>query len=261
MGSASAALVRSGETREGLTVTIKLFAFIRRVPGVPIDEFHDYWREVHGPRIRDTPERARHVLRYEQNHRLAADYERSRHEAEVVTDDFDGVAVQWFDSPEVFAAFASEPTAAIGHDEDARYLDASATTWMLTRDADVIVDKPGGRDRAGVKLVCMVGRNPALDLATFHHHWLENHGGLFQRLPDLNEPLLAYDQNHRIDADYARGGEYDGVTEQWLASLDAWVDSLGAPSHAAEVEPDVAYMLDPARIHFILSGPPHVIIG
>lgn len=242
-------------------MTIKLLAFIRRVPEVPIEEFHDYWREVHGPRIRDTPERARHVLRYEQNHRLAADYERSRHAAEMETADYDGVAVQWFDSVDTFRAFASEPSAAVGHDEDARYLDLSATTWMLTKDADVIVDKPGGRDAAGMKLVCMVGRNLDLGLDEFHRHWLEHHGGLFQDIPDLHDPLLAYDQNHRLYEDYERGGHYDGVTEQWFESLDLWVASLAAPSHASTVEPDVAYMLDASTIHFILSGPPDVIIG
>ena len=58
----------------------------------------------------------------------------------------------------------------------------------------MIVDKPGGRERAGLKLVCILRRNKALDLTTFHDHWLRNHGGIFQNVPALNEPLLAYDQ-------------------------------------------------------------------
>ena len=63
-------------------------------------------------------------------------------------------------------------------------------------------------------------------------------------------------------ADEAKGlHPFDGVTEQWFASLDTFVESLDAPSHRTEVEPDVAYLLDPASIHFVMAGPPTVVIG
>ena len=128
---------------------------------------------------------------------------------------------------------------------------------MFTRDPDVIVDKPG-RASAGAKMVCILHRNPALDLTTFHDHWLHHHGGLFQQIPELNEPLLAYDQNHGIDLPDAT---FDGVTEQWFTSFDTFVESLSVDAVARDVNPDVAYFLDPASIEFVMAGPPTVVIG
>ena len=72
---------------------------------------------------------------------------------------------------------------------------------------------------------------------------------MFQNIPSLNEPLLAYDQNHGLDLP---GAEFDGVTEQWFTSIDDWIASLDAPEHTTLVEPDVAYMLDPPSIQFVL---------
>ncbi|MCB0996931.1 MAG: EthD family reductase, partial [Acidimicrobiales bacterium] len=93
-------------------MTIKLLAFVRRRNDVSPAEFHAHWRDRHGPLIRDTPELARHVRRYEQNHRLDADYERERGALERDSGDFDGVAVQWFDSLDGFRAFVAEPAMA-----------------------------------------------------------------------------------------------------------------------------------------------------
>ena len=47
------------------------------------------------------------------------------------------------------------------------------------------------RADAEAKLICILRHNAALDLATFHDHWLNHHGGLFQKIPELNEPLLS----------------------------------------------------------------------
>ena len=52
---------------------IKLVCFFRRKPGMGVDDFHAHWLESHGPLIANTPELAQHLVRYEQNHRLAED--------------------------------------------------------------------------------------------------------------------------------------------------------------------------------------------
>ena len=82
---------------------IKLIAFLKRNPALSRDEFHAHWRDVHGPLIRDTPELARHIVRYEQHPRLASDYERPH------SQEWDGVAVQWFESMDDLVAMVSEP--------------------------------------------------------------------------------------------------------------------------------------------------------
>ena len=141
--------------------------------------------------------------------------------------------------------------------ERAPSLHESERLIVVTEDPNVIVDT-GRRDDAGAKMLCILHRNAGLDLDTFHKHWLENHGGLFQNIPGLREPLLGYDQNHGLrDPD----AQFDGVTEQWFESLDTFVDSLSDPAVAEQVNPDVAYLLDPASIHFVMAGKPTVVIG
>lgn len=116
---------------------VKLFAFIRRRPGLGIEEFRDHWRDVHGPLIRDTPELARHVVRYEQ-------HPRHRDDALSGTDGIDGVAVQWFDSIDGFVSFISEPAYRdlIAPDER-RFLDVDAIEFLVTDEPDVVIAGPG----------------------------------------------------------------------------------------------------------------------
>ena len=234
---------------------IKVFEFLRRAAGKTSDEFHADWRDVHGPMLADDPELRRHVKRYELNHRLPSDAGRERSAAEVRDDGWDGVAVLWLDSMEELRALSAEPGMAPIR-ERAPGLHQDERLIVVTQDPDVIVSTPQ-RDEAGAKMLCILHRNPTLDLDTFHHHWLTHHGGLFQNVPGLREPLLGYDQNHGLrDPDAA----FDGVTEQWFESLETFVKSLSDPAVAEQVNPDVAYMLDPASIHFVMTGKPTVLI-
>lgn len=122
------------ERRDG--ASCKVHTLLRRKPGMAVDEFHSYWRAVHGPLFRDTPAMARHVLRYEQNHRTAEDYHRpGAHQ-------FDGVAIQWFASPDDFWAMVTDDAYpdTIGADNP-RFLDVDALTWILTDNEEVIIDR------------------------------------------------------------------------------------------------------------------------
>ena len=61
---------------------------------------------------------------------------------------------------------------------------------VLTGVPDLIVGPPGGDPESGCSLICILHRAPGMDLATFHPHWREHHGGLFQNIPELRDPLL-----------------------------------------------------------------------
>ena len=74
-------------------------------------------------------------------------------------------------------------------------LDRASQAWLLTDTANTIVDKPNARTEATVKLLCILRRNSALSRDSFHQHWLEHHGGLFQTVDNLNKDIMAYDQN------------------------------------------------------------------
>jgi len=235
---------------------IKLFEFLRRKSGSTPDEFETYWRDVHARKLADDPDLARHVTRYELNVQLAGDADRDRAEGEVENTGWDGVAVLWFDSMDELQALGAEPGAAAIRD-DAPNFRADERLIVITEDPEIIVSTPQ-RDDAEAKMVCILRRNPALDLDTFHEHWKQHHGGLFQDIPELRDPLLGYEQNHGLRNPDA---EFDGVTEQWFETLDTFVESLAAPAHTDVVGPDVAYMLDATSINFIMAAKPTVVIG
>jgi uncharacterized protein (TIGR02118 family) len=235
---------------------IKLFEFLRRAPGTSAEQFHAYWRDVHASMLADDPSLRRHVRRYELNHRLPEDSGRDRQEGEVTDTGWDGVAVLWFDSLDEMRALSAEAGMAAVRDSAPEFR-ADERLIVVTEDPEIIVSTPR-RDDAEAKMLCILRRNAALDLDTFHEHWLKNHGGLFQTIPELNEPLLGYEQNHGLRDPNAA---FDGVTEQWFESLDSFVESLSAPAHAEIVNPDVAYMLDPASINFVMAGKPTVVVG
>lgn len=115
---------------------VKMFAFIRRRDGLSVEDFRDHWRNVHGPLIRDTPELARHVVRYEQ-------HPRHRDDALSGTEGVDGVAVQWFDSIDDFVGFITEP----GYQEliapdERRFLDTASIEFLITDEPNIVIDGP-----------------------------------------------------------------------------------------------------------------------
>lgn len=113
---------------------VKLVCFLKRKPGMSREAFYDHWENRHGPLIAGIPELARHIVRYEQ------------HRPDPLTDQFggadhDGVAVQWFDSPDAFMDFVGEPlyTERIIPDEEA-FLDRGSLVWMLTEEPVVQIE-------------------------------------------------------------------------------------------------------------------------
>ncbi|HPU38561.1 MAG TPA: EthD domain-containing protein [Microthrixaceae bacterium] len=115
---------------------VKLFALIRRREGMTFDDFVDHWRNSHGPLIRDTPELARHIVRYEQ-------HPRHRGDALSGSEGVDGVAVQWFNSIDDFVGFISEPAYAelIAPDER-RFIDTASIEFVITDAPNVVIDGP-----------------------------------------------------------------------------------------------------------------------
>ena len=112
---------------------IKLICFVKRKPGMDREEFHRYWREVHGPKVRSS-RMGSHVVRYEQHHRSAGDY------AQPGRSEYDGVTVQWFRSMAEFDASLQEPDFAdIAADMD-NFMDTSSIEWIMTDEPDVIID-------------------------------------------------------------------------------------------------------------------------
>lgn len=110
---------------------IKLTVLLRRNSALSVEEFHEEWR-AHGRMIAAEPAFHRYIRRYEQHHRVPADYRTG--------DTCDGVAVQWFDSYADFLALLHTPeyTAKMQPDET-RILDMASLVVLFTEEAEVFI--------------------------------------------------------------------------------------------------------------------------
>jgi uncharacterized protein (TIGR02118 family) len=108
---------------------VKLICFVRRKPGMDADEFHRYWREVHGPLVASTKSGG-HAVRYEQNHRVREHWDQQG---------YDGVTEQWFRSVDDFFASLQEDDYHLIEEDIAKFIDVDSLEWMIADDAEVIV--------------------------------------------------------------------------------------------------------------------------
>ena len=110
---------------------ITLHAFLVRRPDLSHEGFLEHWRDRHGPLVRDTPELARHLVRYEQHDRLLG--------GRGGTAGYDGVAVQVFRTWDDFAAMLEEPAARRMADDEAEFLDRDRLLVVLSEEHRVVV--------------------------------------------------------------------------------------------------------------------------
>jgi len=108
---------------------VKLICFVRRKPGMEAEEFHRYWREVHGPLVASTKSGG-HALRYEQNHRVREHWDQQG---------YDGVTEQWFRSVDDFFASLQEDDYHLIEEDIATFIDVDSLEWMIAEEPEVIV--------------------------------------------------------------------------------------------------------------------------
>jgi hypothetical protein len=110
---------------------IKLTVLVKRNPALSVEEFHEEWR-AHGRMIAAEPVFRRFIKRYEQHHRVPADYRNG--------DTCDGMAVQWFDSHADFVALLQTPEyASKMQPDETRILDLPGMVILFTEEAEVFI--------------------------------------------------------------------------------------------------------------------------
>jgi hypothetical protein len=110
---------------------IKLTVLVKRNPALSVEEFHEAWR-AHGRMIADEPVFHRYIKRYEQHHRVPADYRNG--------DACDGMAVQWYDTyADFLALLQTDEYAAKMQPDEARILDLSGMVILFTHEAEVFI--------------------------------------------------------------------------------------------------------------------------
>lgn len=120
---------------------VKLVFCVRKRPDIEADEFHRYWRNVHGPLVASVSA-VLGIRRYVQVHTVATPLNdalaASRHAPEC----FDGVAELWFDSGAAISAAAStEEGVAAGElllADERRFIDHSRSPLFIAEEHEVI---------------------------------------------------------------------------------------------------------------------------
>jgi uncharacterized protein (TIGR02118 family) len=105
---------------------IKAIYLIRRRPGMSPEDFHRYWREVHGAIAARIPG----MRRYVQCHAVPTGAEGD--------DPFDGAAEAWFDDLDAVRRAVASPEYAAARADEARFIDLERTSLIFTEEVPVI---------------------------------------------------------------------------------------------------------------------------
>ena len=87
---------------------VKLVFCLTRLPHLSREEFQRYWRERHGPLVRECA-KALEIRRYVQVHTLETPVNDALRRGRGGPEPYDGVAELWFDSLEALAAAGATP--------------------------------------------------------------------------------------------------------------------------------------------------------
>jgi uncharacterized protein (TIGR02118 family) len=120
---------------------LKLVFCLRRLPHLSRAEFQRYWRETHGPLVRQHADALR-IRRYLQVHTLDHPLNAGLQASRGSSEPFDGVAELWWDSADDLAAVLTAPAgqaASLALFEDERRFIDHARSPMFVGEEHVMV--------------------------------------------------------------------------------------------------------------------------
>jgi uncharacterized protein (TIGR02118 family) len=107
---------------------VKSVELVTRKPGMEVDAFQRYWREVHGPIAATIPV----LRRYVQSHVRRSAYAAGRAPA------YDGAALTWFDDTQAMRVSAGTPEYARTRADEPSFLDTARLPVVITREHVVV---------------------------------------------------------------------------------------------------------------------------
>ncbi len=120
---------------------IKMVYCVRRLPAMPAEEFHRYWRDVHGPLVRERAAALR-IRRYVQVHTLDTPANAALRQGRDTLAPFDGVAELWWDSIDELVAGGATPEGRQAArdllEDERRFIDLSRSAIWLAEEHVVV---------------------------------------------------------------------------------------------------------------------------
>lgn len=114
-------IVKNDPVQEG---ALKSINFVNRKPGMSVDDFQTYWRDVHGPLCVNAPA----MRRYVQNHTRPSIYASGRIPL------YDGVALTWFKNMQALRDAAQTPEFERLRDDVGNFIASDRSPAFLTRE-------------------------------------------------------------------------------------------------------------------------------
>lgn len=196
---------------------IKVCELVTRRPGLSVEEFQAYWRDVHAPIVAAIGG----IRRYVQCHPLLSGYR----SGQLV---FDGVAEIWVDDKAALAAMAQTAEFAAAKADEANFIDTGALIELVV---DEHVIKNGAIPANGVKSVGFVRFREGLAPEVARPYWRDVHGPIAADISVLRR----YEQNQVRAGAYRRATRpaWDGMALTWFDSIDDMRRSATEPAYAA----------------------------
>ena len=120
---------------------IKLTFAVRRLPHMSLSEFQHYWRENHGPLVRERAEALR-IKRYVQVHRLDSPVNDAMRASRDAGEPYDGVAELWWESiEEMVAATSSAEGRQAGRElleDERKFIDLQRSALWLGEEYEIV---------------------------------------------------------------------------------------------------------------------------
>jgi uncharacterized protein (TIGR02118 family) len=222
---------------------VKVLTFIKRKPGMTVEDFQQYWLTRHPAVVTRLPG----VRRYVQSHTLPSSYRKGEPA-------WDGIAEVWADDTDALRAMTASAAHPAVQADEAQFIDRASMGLIVTED-HVLLDGVPGAD--AVKAIEFLARRPGSSVEAFQQHWRERHGAIVRTIPGLRRCVLSATRRSAYAA--GRTPAWDGATLMWFDAPETLRAAAASPAYADAVA-DRAHFLAPGSPPFIVTRE-HVIVG
>lgn len=202
---------------------IKSMGLAKRREGMSVEEFQAYWRDVHGPLVRNIPG----IRRYIQCHTLPESYDAEHPPA------WDGVAQLYFDSLEAMDEARRAPEWEALTADVPNFLGPGGRS-IIAEERPIIDNFAEPHEREGmIKRMGFLFRKEGMSVEDFRAYWHDVHAPMVVK--GLTE-MRRYVQAHPLLELYGTEREpaADGVAESWWSP---GLDQLGGEAEAGPDQP------------------------